>query len=46
MQRAGTLDTAAYAKLPKVSGKPILLTTDQTKKAAGVLSKQWAKVTG
>jgi putative spermidine/putrescine transport system substrate-binding protein len=46
MQKAGTLDTAAFAKLPQVSGKPVLLTTEQTKKAAEALSSQWAKATG
>jgi len=46
MQQAGTIDKAAYAKLPEVSGTPVLLTTEQTTKAAGVLSEQWAKVTG
>ena len=46
MQKAGTLDAAAYAKLPKVTGTPVLLTTEQTTKAADVLSKEWAKVAG
>lgn len=46
MQKSGKLDAAAYAKLPKVSGTPVLLTAEQNKAAAGVLSKQWAKVTG
>jgi putative spermidine/putrescine transport system substrate-binding protein len=46
MQQAGTLDKAAFAKLPPVSGKPVLLTADQITKAAAVLSKEWAKVTG
>ena len=46
MQKAGTLDKAAYAKLPEVSGTPVLLTAEQNKTAAAVLSKEWAKVTG
>jgi putative spermidine/putrescine transport system substrate-binding protein len=46
MQQAGTIDTAALAKLPKVTGTPVLLTAEQNTKAAGVLSKEWAKVTG
>ena len=46
MQKAGTLDEAAYAKLPKVSGTPVLLTADQNTKAAALLKKDWAKVTG
>ena len=45
MQQAGTIDKAAYAKLPPVTGKPTILTTDQTKQAADVLSKEWAKAT-
>ncbi len=44
--KAGTIDKTAYAKLPKVTGTPVLLTPDQNKTAAGVLSKEWAKVTG
>jgi putative spermidine/putrescine transport system substrate-binding protein len=46
MDKAGTLDKTAYAKLPKVSGTPVLLTADQNKKAAAVLSKEWAKAVG
>ena len=46
MQKSGKLDKAAYAKLPKVTGQPVLLTAEQNKAAAAVLSKQWAKVTG
>jgi putative spermidine/putrescine transport system substrate-binding protein len=46
MQEAGTLDTEAYAKLPAVSGTPVLLTPEQNTKAAELLSQQWAKVTG
>ncbi len=45
MQQAGTIDTAAYAKLPAVSGTPTILTTAQTTQAASVLSKEWAKAT-
>jgi len=45
MQEAGTLDTAAYAKLPEVTGEPVLLTAEQNTKAAEVLSQEWAKVT-
>jgi putative spermidine/putrescine transport system substrate-binding protein len=45
MQKAGTIDKAAYAKLPAVTGKPTILTTDQTTKAAAVLSKEWSKAT-
>ncbi len=46
MQKAGTLDADAYGKLPQVTGEPVLLTTEQTTKAAKVLSQEWAKVTG
>lgn len=43
MVKAGTIDQAAYTKLPKVAGKPVLPTADQNKAAAGVLGKEWAK---
>ncbi len=46
MQKAGTLDAAAYARLPKVSGSPVLLSAEQNTKAAALLKKDWAKVTG
>ena len=46
MQKAGTIDKAALAKLPKVTGTPTLVTAEQNTKAAAVLSKEWAKVTG
>ncbi len=46
MVKAGTIDKTAYAKLPKVTGTPVLLTPEQNKAAAGVLSKEWAKVNG
>jgi putative spermidine/putrescine transport system substrate-binding protein len=46
MDKAGTIDKAAYAKLPPVSAAtPTILTADQTKKAADVLSKEWSKAT-
>ncbi|MGI3781647.1 MAG: ABC transporter substrate-binding protein [Janthinobacterium lividum] len=45
MEKAGTIDKTAYAKLPAVSGTPTILTTDQTKTAAGLLSKEWSKAT-
>jgi len=46
MVKAGTIGQAGYAKLPKVVGTPVLLTPDQSKTAAAVLSKEWAKVAG
>ena len=45
MVKAGTIDKTAYAKLPPVKGTPVILTADQTKKAASVLSSEWAKAT-
>jgi len=45
MAQAGTIDKAAYAKLPPVTGKPVILTADQTTRSAGVLSKEWARAT-
>lgn len=46
MTKSGTINTIDYGKLPSVSGTPILLTTDQTTKAADYLSKNWSKVIG
>ncbi|GAB2598372.1 extracellular solute-binding protein [Microlunatus antarcticus] len=45
MNEAGTIDKTAFAKLPPVKGTPVILTADQTKKAATVLSSEWAKAT-
>ncbi|MGH3505463.1 MAG: ABC transporter substrate-binding protein [Nocardioidaceae bacterium] len=46
MDKAGTIDQKAYAKLPPVHGKPVVPTNAQTEKAASYLSKQWGEVTG
>ncbi len=46
MQKAGTINAADFSKLPAVSGNPLLLTTDQTTKAADYLSKNWSKAVG
>ena len=46
MEKAGTIDKAAFGKLPQVSGTPVFLTEAQNKAAADVLSKEWAKVAG
>jgi putative spermidine/putrescine transport system substrate-binding protein len=46
MVKAGSIDKAAYDKLPKVTGTPVLPTAEQNKKSADVLSKEWAKVNG
>jgi putative spermidine/putrescine transport system substrate-binding protein len=46
MEKAGTIDKAAFAKLPKVTGTPVLVSTEQSTKATALLTKEWAKVTG
>jgi putative spermidine/putrescine transport system substrate-binding protein len=46
MQSAGTIDKAAYDKLPPVSGTPIIPTNDQTTKMAAYLADNWAKAIG
>ncbi|GAA0580737.1 extracellular solute-binding protein [Paractinoplanes ferrugineus] len=43
MQKAGTLDTAAFAALPKVDGTPVLPTEAQNTKAKEYLTANWAK---
>jgi len=43
MKTAGTLDTAAAAKLPPVTGPPAFPTDDQTTKAKALLAANWAK---
>ncbi|MEI5521803.1 extracellular solute-binding protein [Streptomyces brasiliscabiei] len=43
MEKAGTLDETAAAKLPKVSGTPEFPTEDQQTKAKDVLGQGWAK---
>ncbi|MGZ4502475.1 MAG: ABC transporter substrate-binding protein [Nocardioidaceae bacterium] len=46
MVKAGTIDQAKYSALPKVTGKPVIPTNDQSAKAADYLSKNWSKVSG
>lgn len=46
MQKASTLDKAAYAKLPKVTGTPVQPTEDQNQQATAYLSKHWSKAVG
>jgi len=46
MVKAGTIDKAAYDALPPVNGKAVTPTVAQTTKAAGYLSKNWAKAVG
>ncbi|MEV6172239.1 extracellular solute-binding protein [Streptomyces sp. NPDC051954] len=43
MEKAGTLDKTAAAKLPEVSGTPTFPTEDQQAKAKTVLGQGWAK---
>lgn len=43
MEKAGTLDKTAAAKLPEVSGTPSFPTEEQQKKAKTVLGQGWAK---
>ena len=43
MVEAGTIDEAAYAKLPKATGEPMSLTEEQSTKAKGYLTANWAK---
>jgi putative spermidine/putrescine transport system substrate-binding protein len=46
MTKSSTIDTAAAAKLPAVSGTPVFLTSDQTAAATKVLTADWAKAIG
>jgi len=46
MQKAGTLDAAAFAALPKVEGTPVIPTEAQNTKAKEYLSANWAKAIG
>lgn len=46
MVKAGTIDTAAYDKLPPVSGTPVILTQTQTDAATKYLADNWAKAIG
>ena len=43
MEKAGTIDKAAYAALPAVTGTPVFLTDAQTQKAKDYLAANWAK---
>ncbi|MFI8103926.1 ABC transporter substrate-binding protein [Streptomyces sp. NPDC086023] len=43
MEQAGTLDQAAAAKLPKVTGTPTFPTEAQQTKAKGTLAQNWGK---
>ena len=46
MVKSGTIDAAAYEKLPPVSGKPVILTQGQTDAANKYLANNWAKAIG
>jgi putative spermidine/putrescine transport system substrate-binding protein len=46
MVKAGTVDAAAYEKLPAVSGTPVILTQAQTDAATKYLADNWAKAIG
>jgi putative spermidine/putrescine transport system substrate-binding protein len=46
MVKAGTIDAAAYAALPKVAGAPQVPTADQVKAGNDYLAANWAKAVG
>ncbi|MDU0288322.1 ABC transporter substrate-binding protein [Saccharothrix longispora] len=46
MEKAGTLDAAAAAKLPDTGGGQVFLTQEQSDKAKQVLSASWAQAVG
>jgi putative spermidine/putrescine transport system substrate-binding protein len=46
MTKAGTIDAAAAAALPKVGGTPAFLSIDQATKAKTYLATNWAKAIG
>ncbi|HJT96369.1 MAG TPA: ABC transporter substrate-binding protein [Mycobacterium sp.] len=46
MQKAGTIDKAAWDALPAVSGEPVIVSVDQNKKATEYLANNWARAIG
>jgi putative spermidine/putrescine transport system substrate-binding protein len=46
MVKSGTIDAAAYEKLPPVSGTPVILNQTQTDLATKYLADNWAKAVG
>ena len=46
MTSNGTINTAAAAKLPAVTGTPVFLTPTQSTDAANYLAANWAKAVG
>ena len=46
MTKAGTVDKAAVGALPKITGTPVILSQQQSDKAAAFLKDNWAKSVG
>jgi len=46
MVKAGTIDKAAYAALPPVTGKPVFITEQQRAKITDYLNQNWQKEMG
>ena len=46
MVEANTIDQKAYEALPPVNGDPVIVSNEQTEKAAQYLADNWAKATG
>ena len=46
MTKAGTIDAAAHAALPKTEGTPVFLTKEQETKAKNYLAANWANAVG
>jgi putative spermidine/putrescine transport system substrate-binding protein len=46
MQKAGTIDKAAWDALPAVSGEPVIVSVEQNKKATEYLANNWARAIG
>src|SRR4051794_15282283 len=46
MAKAGSIDKAAYAALPKVSGSPVFITEAQRTKITNYLNENWQKEMG
>ena len=46
MVKSGSIDKTAYDALPKVAGDPVVVSNEQSDKAAKYLSANWAKAVG
>jgi putative spermidine/putrescine transport system substrate-binding protein len=46
MQKNGTIDAAAFGKLPPTTGSPVVLTQDQLKKGQDYLKANWQQAIG